>query len=91
VFWRGYCTYTYVTCGRCERKVPIEYCEWDDGILVCTIYGCRDSAVVGSIELAQAREVSRDRQELTPDQKLINPVDPSTQIETVPASSGIYD
>jgi hypothetical protein len=90
MFWRGYEDYTYVTCGRCQRRCPIELCEWDNGILVCTFFGCKDGAVVGSIELAQAREVGRDRNELVPDPKLINPVDPALQIETLPASSGTY-
>ena len=90
MIWRGYLDYTYTQCARCERKVPISDCSWDDGLLVCHIYGCVDRAINGSFELRVAREASRDRQELIPDTKLINPIDPILQLETVPASAGVW-
>lgn len=90
MFWRGFCDYTYTTCSRCQRKVPIEDCAWDNGLLVCTVYGCKDVAINGSFEYRAARECSRDRQELVPDPKLIRPVDVSMQIETVSATAGSY-
>lgn len=90
MIWRSYCEATYTTCQRCQRKVPLSECEWDTGILVCRTYGCKDIAANGSLELRWAREASRDRQELVPDPKLINPVDPALQLETISASAGTY-
>jgi hypothetical protein len=85
----------YFTCGRCQHKVPIEKMVWDNGLLVCAptegLYCSADGAINGSLELRWAREVGRDRQELTPEPKLINPLDPATQLETVPASSGVFE
>jgi hypothetical protein len=84
----------YFACMRCQHKVPIDKMEWDMGRLVCArtegLYCSADGAKNGSLELAWAKEVGRDRQERTPEPKLINPVDISTQIETLPASSGVY-
>ncbi len=91
--WRGFGDYTYTTCARCQRKVPIADCAWDAGLLVCTdsLYGCKDKAINGSFEFREAREASRDRQELVPDPKLIHPVDVSSQLENLPASAGTYE
>jgi hypothetical protein len=89
MIWRGYMDWTYFSCMRCGQKWPIEQMEWDNGLLVC-VERCRDVAINGSLEFAWAKEASRDRQELTPHEKLIHPVDPSTQLETLPASSGVY-
>ena len=84
----------YFTCMRCQHKAPIEKMEWDNGLLVCAktegLYCSADGAVNGSLELRWAREISKDRQELVPEPKLINPVDPAHQIETIPASSGTF-
>jgi hypothetical protein len=80
----------YFTCMRCQRKAPIDDMEWDNGRLVCRLYCSIDGAINGSLELAWAKEVGRDRQERVPEPKLINPVDPALQIETLPASSGVY-
>jgi hypothetical protein len=88
MIWRGYLDYVYTTCGRCQRKVPIGECEWDDGILVCRVYNCKDVAINGAFEYRVAQECSKDRQELQPDPKLINPVDPASQIETISARAG---
>jgi hypothetical protein len=92
MIWRGFCEYTYVTCARCNRKVPVSMCQWDAGLLVCTdeVYGCADRAINGSLELRWMREVALDRQELTPDPKMVNPADVAAQLETIPASSGTY-
>lgn len=90
MIWRGECEFTYTTCQRCQRKVPLSECEWDVGLLVCRTYGCKDVAANGSLELRWAREASQDRNELVPDPKLINPVDPLTQLETISASAGTY-
>lgn len=85
----------YFTCGRCQHKVPIDKMQWDNGLLVCAqtegLYCKADGAINGSLELRWAREVSRDRQELVPEPKLINPVDPAQQLETIPATSGTYE
>jgi len=90
VIWRGYCDYTYTTCQRCERKVPISDCSWCNGFLVCHIYGCFDRVINGAFEIREAKEVARDREELVPDPKLVNPVDPLSQLENLPASSGTW-
>jgi hypothetical protein len=90
VIWRGYCEYVYTTCMRCNRKVPLSDCSWCDGLLVDHIYGCYDRVIDGSFELREAREASRDRNELQPDPKLINPIDPILQLENVPASAGVW-
>lgn len=85
----------YWTCGRCQHKVPIDKMQWDNGLLVCArtegLYCSADGAINGSLELRWAREVGRDRQELQPEPKLINPVDPALQMESLPASSGVYE
>ena len=81
----------YFTCMRCEHKVPISEMTWDNGRLVCRDFYCTaDRAIQGSLELRWAREVQLDRRERVPEEKLINPVDPAMQLETVPASSGVY-
>lgn len=87
--WRGFMDFVYGTCGRCNRKTPLADMSWDNGLLVCNDI-CKDGVVVGAVEYAQAKEASRDRQELVPDPKLIHPIDPQTQIESLPASSGVY-
>ena len=79
---------TYFTCMRTNYKWPISDMSWDAGKLVCN--WAVDRAILGSFEFAMAREASKDRQELVPDPKLIHPVDPMTQLYTLPASSGIY-
>ncbi len=89
MIWRGFCDFTYFTCQRCNRKMPLSLMEWDNGLLVCSDT-CKDGAILGSLEYNWAVEASRDRQELVPDPKLIHPVDPSTQLPTLPASSGSY-
>jgi len=86
---RNYCEVVYTTCSRCGQKWPIDDCSWDSGSLVCN-YRCKDGAINGSLEFNWAKQASQDRNELVPDPKLIHPVDPRTQIETLPASSGTY-
>jgi hypothetical protein len=70
--------------------VPLEDCSWDNGLLVCNMYGCKDRNVNGAFEMAETREVARDRQELVPDPKLINPTDPIEQLNHISASAGTY-
>jgi hypothetical protein len=88
MIWRGYMDHVYGTCARTNRKWPLSDMSWDNGLLVCN--DVVDGVVLGAIENAWARETARDRQELLPDPKLIHPVDPLSQIETLPASSGVY-
>ena len=64
--------------------MPLARMVWQLGILVCDVYDCIDTAVIGSHELAVAREVGLDRHELQPDPKLIQPKDPYQDIEDVP-------
>jgi len=73
---------------RTGRKWPIEDMSWDNGLLVCNDE--KDSAINGSFEYRMANECMKDRQELVPDPKLIYPVDPFSQLDTLPASSGVY-
>lgn len=90
MIWRGYCEFVYWVCQRCNRKVPLSDCSWCDGLLVCHMYLCYDRAVDGSFELRVTREASRDRNELVPAPKIINPVDPIAQLENVPVTSGTW-
>jgi len=90
MIWRGYLDYTYTTCDRCQRKVPIEDCSWDAGLLVCKVYNCKDRDVNGSFEYAMAKQCSIDTRELTPDPKLVNPTDVLFQVEHVSARAGTY-
>lgn len=90
MIWRGYCTYVYTTCALCQRKMPIELCKWVGGFLVCIPNGCADRNVNGAFEYATAQEASRDRQELTPDPKLIHPKDVLLDIRSISASAGTY-
>jgi hypothetical protein len=88
MIWRGFCDYTYYTCMRTGRKWPIEDMSWDNGLLVCNDE--KDVAINGSFEYRMTQEASKDRQELVPDKKLINPVDPFSQIDTLPATAGVW-
>jgi hypothetical protein len=54
------------------------------------MYLCYDRAINGSFELRVAREASRDRNELTPDPKIVNPIDPIAQLENVPLTAGTW-
>jgi hypothetical protein len=88
MIWRSYLEVTYFTCQRSQQKWPIEDMSWDNGLLVCN--HLTDRSINGSLELAWAKEAAKDRQELLPDPKLIHPLDPRMQIDTIPASSGTY-
>jgi len=44
----------------------------------------------GSFELRIAREIEKDRRELTPDPKTFNPTDVTAQLEHVSARAGVY-
>lgn len=90
MIWRGYLEFTYWTCQRCQRKVPLSMCHWDAGLLVCNVYGCQDRDINGSFELREAREISKDRRELVPDPKTYNPTDVLSQMEHVSARAGVY-
>lgn len=73
---------------RTNRKWPISDMSWDDGLLVCN--WAKDVSINGALEYNWAIEAQKDRHELVPDPKLIHPVDPRSQINTLPASSGSY-
>jgi len=90
MIWRGYCDYTYATCMRCGRKVPLEEMAWNDGLLVCYTYHDVDRNVNGAFEMAVANITSQDRQELQPDPKLVTPSDPLGDIQRISASAGSY-
>ena len=65
-------------------------CQWDNGLLVCNVYGCRDRLINGSFEYAYTQQASLDRRELNPDEKLLRPEDVSMQIQRIGASAGTY-
>lgn len=90
--WRGYAEFTYVTCGRCQRRVPVELARWDSGRLVCTseAFNCADRDIIGSKELRWAREASLDTREWQPHPKIVNPTDIRMDIEHVSANAGSY-
>jgi hypothetical protein len=87
--WRSYCEVTYFTCMRCQVKWPIEDMAWNAGLLVC-LRRCYDRNVNGAFEMAEVREVTRDRQELVPDPKLVHPKDVLDDINHISASAGTY-
>jgi hypothetical protein len=47
--------------------------DWQNGLLLCHPNGCFDTAIVGSRDLAVAKQVSIWRHELEPDAKLTAP------------------
>ena len=89
MIWRGYLEYTYTTCSRCQRKVPISECVWDAGLLVCKV-DCADRLINGSFEYAVVNQAKLDRLELRPDEKLIHPEDVTLQIQRVGANAGTW-
>lgn len=86
MIWRGAGDYTYFTCQRTNYKWPVEDMSWDNGLLVCN--WAKDGAINGSFEFRTAIEAARDRRELVPDPKIINPADPSQQLFNLSASAG---
>ena len=88
MIWRGYMDYVYGTCNRTNYKWPIEDMSWDNGLLVCN--WAVDGAILGSFEYNMAIEAQKDTHELQPDPKLIHPIDPRTQLNALPATSGSY-
>ena len=88
MIWRGYLEYTYTTCSRCQRKVPISMCQWDNGLLVCKVYDCLDRLINGTFEFGVVNQAKLDRLELRPDEKLTHPEDVMLQIQRVGANAG---
>lgn len=75
MLWRGWLQHVYYTCQRCGVRQPLSKMRWQNGILVCSVNQCVDTAIVGSRDIKVAREVAVDRHELQPDPKLTEPVD----------------
>jgi hypothetical protein len=88
MIWRGYMDFVYGTCARTNHKWPIEDMSWDNGLLVRN--ESKDTSIDGALEYNWALEAKKDTHELQPDPKLIHPVDPRSQINTLPATSGTY-
>ena len=90
MIWRGYKDYVYFTCQRTGAKWPLEDMSWDNGLLVRNDE--KDQAINGAFELRMAREAERtaDTQELQPDPKIYSPGDPLEQLDSLPASAGVY-
>lgn len=84
--WRGDHEYVYHICSRCNRRMPLDSMRWQYGLLVCEWSDCIDVAVVGSRDLAVARQMTVDRKELQPDPKLYNVKDPAADLNDVPYS-----
>jgi hypothetical protein len=70
-------TNVYYDCMRCGASLPLSEMQWQNGLLVCTTYNCYDTGltpIVGSRDIAVARQVAIWRHELEPDPKLTSPV-----------------
>lgn len=72
--WRSHRQNVYHVCQRCGVRQPLSNMQWQNGILICNNNRCVDTAIVGSRDLAVARQVEIWRHELEPDAKLIAPV-----------------
>jgi hypothetical protein len=79
--WRGYQTNIYHQCQRCGRRQPLDTMQWQGGLLICTVTDCVDGAIVGSRDVAVAKQVSINRKELTPEKKLYEPRSVQADIE----------
>ena len=73
--WRAEQTNVYYFCQRCGFRQRFSDLKWQNGILVCGTTDCIDTAILGSRDLAVSKAVSIDRKELTPDPKLVHPVE----------------
>jgi len=71
--WRSQLTNVYHYCSRCGFRQPLSMMRWQNGQLFCSPTDCLDTAVVGTRDLAVARELSIDRRELEADPKLTTP------------------
>lgn len=68
----------YEVCQRCGVTWPLSKMDWQNGILVCHPNRCYDKGkmpIVGSRELAVARQVAIWRHELEPDPKITSPIE----------------
>lgn len=63
----------YHECARCGVRFPLSQLQWQNGQLFCSPNRCIDTALQGSRDLKVARQLSIDRKEMQPDQKLTNP------------------
>lgn len=73
--WRSQRTNVYHECQRCGFRQPLSKMQWQNGMLVCKVTNCVDTAIVGQRDLQVAKAVSVDRKELQPDEKLTTPSD----------------
>jgi len=73
--WRSQQKNVYHTCGRCGFRQPLSKMIWQNGILVCNVTNCIDTAIVGSRDLNVARAVAVNRHELEADVKLTSPTE----------------
>lgn len=71
---RGYMENVYHTCMRCGTRRILHDMVWQNGILVCGMSDCVDTAIVGSRDMQVAMVVGQLSKELQPDEKLVNPV-----------------
>lgn len=49
--------------------------KWQNGILVCDVYQCVDTAIIGKRDIDVAKAVAVWRHELEPDPKLTTPIE----------------
>jgi hypothetical protein len=82
--WRAEGENIYHYCSRCGRRMPLEELEWQAAQLFCRWSDCVDTAIVGSRDLAVARQVAIDRKELQPDPKIYQVKDPVLDLEQEP-------
>lgn len=75
MLWRSQRTNVYHTCQRCGLRQPLATMRWQNGLLVCQVSNCIDTAIVGSRDLNVARQIAVYRHELEPDTKLTSPIE----------------
>lgn len=75
MLWRSQRTNVYRECQRCGVRQPLSKMRWQNGILVCSVNNCVDTAIIGSRDINVARAVGINRHELEPDPKLTQPID----------------
>ena len=59
---------------RCGRRQPLAEMQWQNGLLICQVTNCVDTAIIGSRDIAVAKAVAINRHELEPDPKITTPV-----------------
>jgi hypothetical protein len=75
MLWRSQRTNVYHICQRCGVRQPLSRMRWQNGILVCDVNRCIDTAIIGSRDLSVDKQIGVWRHELEPDPKLTTPIE----------------